>query len=75
MEYIKTWKERCYYNDIPDEIPKKLAASGRAPSYKSIAICILRNDLLLSGLGFQPKENNALYKQIKKLNSEQLNLF
>jgi len=72
---VETWKNRCYYDDIPDEIPKKLAASNRAPSYKAIAICILRSDLLLNGLGFQPKENNALYRQIKKLNCGQGNLF
>jgi predicted phosphoadenosine phosphosulfate sulfurtransferase len=52
---------RCY-SDLPDEIPKALSESGRAPSYKSIAICILKNDMLLHGLGFSPKEFRASKK-------------
>lgn len=43
---------RCYSTDIPDEVPKKVMQSGRAPSYKAIALAILRNDLQLYALGF-----------------------
>jgi predicted phosphoadenosine phosphosulfate sulfurtransferase len=50
--YVQTWRRRCYSADIPDEVPNKVAASGRAPSWKSVAICILQNDLHFYGLGF-----------------------
>lgn len=45
------WEERCYSDGIPDEVARKIAASGRAPSYKAIAIALLRNDNTLSSLG------------------------
>lgn len=51
-EYVQTWKRRCYFDDIPDEVPAKVAASGRAPSYKAIAIALLQNDMHLYRLGF-----------------------
>lgn len=51
-EYVKTWKDRCYCEDIPDEVPRKVEASGRAPSYRAIAIAILKNDLTFKSLGF-----------------------
>jgi len=33
-------------------VPKKVMQSGRAPSYKAIALAILRNDLQMYVLGF-----------------------
>lgn len=53
--YVKTWRNRCYSNDIPDEIPKELMESGRAPSYRALAECILKCDLHFHGLGFSGK--------------------
>ena len=52
MEYVNAWRARCYSDDIPDEAPKKVMQSGRAPSYKAIAIALLKNDLHLYSLGF-----------------------
>jgi predicted phosphoadenosine phosphosulfate sulfurtransferase len=49
--YIKQWENRCYSDGIPDEIPDKLLFSGRAPSWKALAICILHNDMGLKKLG------------------------
>lgn len=49
---MKAWRRRCYSTDIPDEVPKKVMQSGRAPSYKAIALAILRNDLHMYSLGF-----------------------
>lgn len=49
--YIRTWERRCYGDGIPDEVPRKLMAVMRAPSYKAIAIAILHNDVNLYGLG------------------------
>ena len=54
-EYIAKWKTMGYSDDIPDEVPDILMQLGLAPSYKQIAICILKNDLQFTGLGFTPK--------------------
>jgi predicted phosphoadenosine phosphosulfate sulfurtransferase len=35
-------------------VPHKVQSSGRAPSWKAIAIAILQNDLQLRQLGFAP---------------------
>ena len=51
-EYVQTWERRCYSDGIPDEVPRKVAASGRAPSWKAVAIALLQNDLHLYQLGF-----------------------
>ena len=52
LEYVKTWQRRCYSGGIPDEVPAKIAASGRAPSWRAVAIAILQNDLHLYQLGY-----------------------
>jgi predicted phosphoadenosine phosphosulfate sulfurtransferase len=52
-QYIKTWENRCYHDGIPDEAPVEI--SDMVPSYKRIAIAILRNDYPLKSLGFTPK--------------------
>lgn len=52
---MKEWENRCYSSGIPDEITHLLLASNRVPSYKAIAICLLKNDLQLKGLGFSGK--------------------
>jgi predicted phosphoadenosine phosphosulfate sulfurtransferase len=51
-EYERLWSNRCYSQGIPDEVPKKIAASGRAPSWRAVAVAILSNDLHLYQLGF-----------------------
>jgi predicted phosphoadenosine phosphosulfate sulfurtransferase len=51
-EYVQTWQRRCYLEGIPDEVPLKVAASGRAPSWRAVAIALLQNDLHLYQLGF-----------------------
>lgn len=75
--YVKTWKERCYRDDIPDEVPQGIMESMRAPSYKAIAMCILNNDLHLYGLGFAPHVSHwyRTVKQINKEETKQINLF
>jgi predicted phosphoadenosine phosphosulfate sulfurtransferase len=49
---VRTWKARCYSREIPDEVPAKVAASGRAPSWRAVAIALLQNDLHLYQLGY-----------------------
>ena len=51
--YVNLWESRCYSDGIPDQVPALLEKTGRAPSYKAIALCILNNDLKLNGLGFK----------------------
>ena len=74
--YVKVWKERCYENDIPDEIPDGLMKSMRVPSYKAIAMAILQNDLALHSLGFQPHVSHwyRVIKQNENKNESQLSL-
>lgn len=64
---METWENRCYSDGIPDEIPVKLANSGRVPSYKMIAISILKNDMTLKGLGFDGKFTKY-YDELKRAN-------
>lgn len=59
-EYKKTWCNRCYGEDIPDDVPNKIMDSKRAPSYKAIAIAILKNDHNLYSLGFSQRESQIL---------------
>lgn len=76
-EYARTWESRCYSDGIPDEVPEKLAKSGRVPSYKAIALCILRNDLKLRALGFGEQESalvTMLYRQKKEEEHPQIKL-
>ena len=67
--YIQTWRKRCYSDDIPDEVPAKIAASNRAPSYKAIAMCLLKNDLLMKGLGFDGK-HTEYFDQLKSIRAD-----
>jgi predicted phosphoadenosine phosphosulfate sulfurtransferase len=52
--YITMWENRCYSDGIPDDAPARLVQLGKVPSYKQIAMAILRNDVALKSLGCQP---------------------
>jgi len=54
-QYSKEWSQCGYSNGLPDEVPDELMHENLAPSYKAIAIAILRNDHTLQSLGFTPK--------------------
>ena len=56
--YIQVWENRCYPDSIPDDLPDGLLFSGRAPSWRAIALCLLNNDLRLHKLGYttMPRE-------------------
>lgn len=73
MKYLAIWQSRCY-SEIPDEIPEKLARSNRAPSYKSIAIAILKNDSTLKSIGFEGKETHW-YRILKNRANPQQDMF
>ena len=63
-EYITTWEQRCYVDGIPDEAPKEI--DNKVPSYKKIAMAILKNDSSLKSLGFDPK-NSEYYGAYKRI--------
>jgi predicted phosphoadenosine phosphosulfate sulfurtransferase len=78
-QYIKTWEQKCYFNGIPDEVPIRIDQLNKAPSYKRIAMAILKNDLEL--IGIAPKKS-IYYSMLKKIEidkretkSKQLTLF
>ena len=53
-QYVSGWRSKGYSDDIPDEVPEVLMRLNLAPSYKSIAYAILKNDVNLLTLGFSP---------------------
>lgn len=71
--YLATWETRCYTEGIPDEVETLLQKSGRAPSYKAIAMAILKNDHHLTTLGFQGFETPyyGLLKRLEKNKNEE----
>lgn len=52
----------------------RLHGTGRAPSYREIAILILKNDLLLRGLGFSGNTSPIAHDVMRSLDA-QGNLF
>lgn len=64
--YIKAWKQKGYSEDIPDDIPNRLMELNLAPSYKAIALAILKNDHSLKDLGFAPQKTQS-YHILKKI--------
>lgn len=58
QQYIDTWRGRGYTDDIPDVVPEVLSELGLAPSYKSIALAILSNDMHLTSLGFSAPKSD-----------------
>ena len=62
-DYVNWWKLRAYNSDIPDDIPKLLMKTNRAPCYRKIALAILNNDHTLSSLGFS--RSNKFYMELK----------
>lgn len=69
-EYVKQWEDKCYPHGIPDEVPVRLAQLHKAPSYKQIALCILKNDYALKTLGFELKKSKY-YHALKKIELEE----
>lgn len=67
-QYIQTWRKQGYLTDIPDEVTAEIM--GLAPSYKAIAIAILKNDLQFTSLGFAPKESRW-YSELKRIEIEE----
>jgi predicted phosphoadenosine phosphosulfate sulfurtransferase len=71
-KYIKEWMLRGYLDNIPDEVPDALMDESLAPSYKAIAIAILRNDHHMTALGFQAPKS-IWYNALKRIEINQRN--
>lgn len=69
-KYIAMWKARDYQDGIPDEVPNRIMDLCLAPSYKAIAISILKNDHSMQSLGFTPKKS-SWYNCLKKMEIEE----
>lgn len=67
--YIKTWEQKCYFDGIPDEVPTRIDQLNKAPSYKRIALAILKNDLEL--IGVTPKKTKY-YSMLKRIELKKL---
>lgn len=75
---MKTWESRCYVDGIPDEVPNGLYKAMRAPSYKAIAMAILRNDHNLHSIGFSERKSetvNMLLQMDRKQKDKNYDLF
>ncbi len=66
LKYIEDWKKKGYENGIPDVAPERLEALNKVPSYKRIALAILKNDPSLKSLGFNPKKSKV-YSALKRI--------
>jgi predicted phosphoadenosine phosphosulfate sulfurtransferase len=61
--YIQTWENRCYKDGLPDEAPIEIF--NMVPSYKRIAMAILRNDLSDLGINGRKSEYYSILKRIE----------
>ena len=64
--YVQEWRKRGYSTDIPDEVPSALMEDNLAPSYKAIAIAILKNDHHMTALGFSAP-HSVWYDALKRI--------
>lgn len=79
LKYVELWKHRGYSDDIPDKVPDTIMHNGLAPSYKAIAIALLKNDTRLASLGMEAF-TSKWYSPLKAIElgvreSSQLKLF
>lgn len=65
-KYIYHWSKRGYPDDIEDCVPDVLMQNNLAPSYKAIALAILKNDNNFISLGFTAKKSEW-YDRLKKI--------
>ena len=68
-QYIIDWEQRGYSSGIPDEGNQRLEQLHKIPSYRKIAIAILRNDVSLQSLG-AGKKKSICYHTLKKIEIE-----
>lgn len=66
-EYEMAWVHRCYLNGLPDEVPKVIDNEHLAPSWKRVAMALLRNDMAMEALGNAPRQSKwyGVFKRIE----------
>ncbi len=64
FKYVIDWERKCYTDGIPDEVENEI--SHICPSYKKIAICLLKNDYNLTDLGYS-QPYSKWYDTLKKI--------
>lgn len=64
--YLNHWTIRGYRNGIPEEVPQEVSRKQYAPSWKSIAVAILSNDVALQSIGFSGPYSE-FYTTLKRL--------
>ena len=66
-KFLDWWAVHGYPDGIPDEADPKLESSKKAPSWRRLAKCILKNDKLCKGLSFsQTKNEYEKYLELKR---------
>ena len=68
-QYVIDWERKGYSDGIPDEGNPRLEQLHKIPSYRKIAVAILRNDRGLQSLGIAPKKS-VYYHALKKIEIE-----
>lgn len=71
-KYVKDWHTKGYCEGIPDEAPLVFERLGKVPSYRRICLAILRNDIALTSLGFDPPKS-LVYMDLKRIEIEKRN--
>jgi predicted phosphoadenosine phosphosulfate sulfurtransferase len=51
------WKNKCQWGEIKDYEDKKLESSHKAPSWRRVCKCILKNDFYCKSLSFSQNKN------------------
>lgn len=69
-KYIKWYMERGYEKGIPDVVDIELEKINKAPSWRLIAKCLLKNDYWCRTLGFSITKSNAYEKYMKLMKSK-----
>lgn len=75
-KYVADGRNHGYPLDIPDECPHELMVEGLVPTWKAIAIALLRNDMHLTALGFSAPQSEwyGIIKRIEIENREEQNV-
>lgn len=66
LHYLTMWERQGYSSGVPDTVLDDLMHERLAPSYKAIALAILKNDHGLQSLGFSMPES-AWYGALKRI--------
>ncbi len=57
--HVKWWRDRGYWEGLPDEAPIELEGIRAVPSWRRICKALLRNDYWAKGLGFTQHKSRA----------------